>query len=248
MVMTRKSKLSESTKWWITTLIAISGIVAIFFVPDVRRFLGLENPTTPPIIEVVSVVSEDERKAEEARKAEAPEQLPIEQTPKSTITQSPETLPSERAPREPVERILINESHDLKISSEQFSDLKIVVPEDGSLILSLKSYAECTFFVLFNEQNGKTFKPTNRVGNSSNSNGGWGTGCQPPIYNSGYYSAMVGFNSGDNIQVCTWNSNIHRFEGNFTFILDAGTYYLRIIRGQTGSSTANLSIQLKALK
>ena len=36
-----KGNLSESKKWWIGTFIAILGVVAIFFVPEVRNSLGI---------------------------------------------------------------------------------------------------------------------------------------------------------------------------------------------------------------
>ena len=141
----------------------------------------------------------------------------------------------------------ISESYNLRISSEQFSDFKIVTSEDGSLTLSFKSFAECIFFAIFNE-NGVSFLPTDKKivteGNKY---------CNPPYavskpsWTATSNTPSVGFNSEDKIVSCSWNPTVERFEGSFTFKLDAGTYYVRIIRGQTGLSNANLTIFMKDL-
>jgi len=138
----------------------------------------------------------------------------------------------------------IGESYNLRISSEQFSDFKIVTSEDGSLTLSFKSFAECTFFAIFNE-NGTSFMPTSREIVTE------GKGyCTVPYNRADWYGSratFVGFNNQDQVVGCSWNPTVERFEGSFTFKLDAGTYYVRIIRGQTGLSNANLTISMKDL-
>ena len=128
----------------------------------------------------------------------------------------------------------IGESYSLKISSEKLSDFKIVTPKDGNLTLSLESFAEETYFALYNED-GVSFIPTRDIVSGRS----WNFG------NNGYYNK---FAINDNLQVCSWNSTVEKFKGSFNFKLDEGTYYLRITRSQTGLSTVNLSIQLKTLR
>jgi len=138
-------------------------------------------------------------------------------------------------------------SYDLKVSAEKFSDLRIVVPKAGSLDLSLESFAECTFFILFNE-NGISFNPTK---NEITTEGIRTRACSPPfigVHGRTSSRTVIGFNYNDKVQICTWNPTVNRFKGSFTFVLDAGTYTIRIIRGQTGLSTVNLSVQLKTLR
>jgi hypothetical protein len=132
----------------------------------------------------------------------------------------------------------IGESYNLKIGSEKPSDFEIVTPEDGNLTLSLESFAESTCFVLYNED-GMSFNPTSK-------NLVTGTEVRWEVYSSN--GVVEVFDRGDKVNRCFWKPTIEKFKGSFTFKLDAGTYYLRIIRGQTGLSTVNLSIQLKGLK
>ena len=142
--------------------------------------------------------------------------------------------------------IKIGESQKIRLSKDEFSDFKIVTTEDGSLTISLESYAECTFFALYNED-GISFNSTKQeIVTSGNRY------CEVPYtYTSGgYVSAareIVRFNLGDKIVSCIWNPTVEKFKGSVTFKLDAGTYYLRIIRGETGLSSANLSISLQDL-
>ena len=136
------------------------------------------------------------------------------------------------------------EKYELKISLTEFSDFKIVTPKDGNLTLSLESYAECTFFVLFSE-NGISFNPTIKEIVASS------RGECRPTYKGDFFGAggstRVSFNRDDNVQICSWNPTVEMFKGSFTFKLDEGVYYLRIARGQTGLSTVNVSIQFKDL-
>ena len=57
----------------------------------------------------------------------------------------------------------------------------------------------------------------------------------------------ISFNWGDKFVACGWNPTAEKFKGNYTFKLDAGTYYLRIFRGLQGLSAANLSLGFKSL-
>ena len=130
--------------------------------------------------------------------------------------------------------LTMGEIHKLNIGFGKPSDFKIVTPESGNLTLSLETFAEYTRFALYNED-GASFKPVN-VDITS--------GKMTKIY--GIW--LKEFGRGDNVVDCYWHSSpIERFKGSFIFKLDAGTYNLRLIRTQTGLSTANLSIQFKAL-
>jgi len=133
----------------------------------------------------------------------------------------------------------IGESYSSKIVSEKPSDFEIVIPKDGNLILSLESFAENTWFTLYNED-GVSFSPT-----SVNIASG-----QKAIYGYGYLHGLDEsvFSLNDKVQSYYWNSTVEKFKGSFTFKLDAGTYYFRITRSQTGLSNINLSIQFKALR
>jgi len=131
----------------------------------------------------------------------------------------------------------IGENYSFKISAEKPSDFEIVTPADGNLTLSLESYAENIYFILCNED-GVAFKPTNQNIISGNF-----------IYNAHYFAPSGVFDGvRDKIVGYSWNKTVEKFKGSFTFKLDAGTYYFRIIRTQTGLSTLNLSIQFKALR
>jgi len=129
----------------------------------------------------------------------------------------------------------INTNYKLKISSAEFADFKIITPEDGNLTLAFETFAERTDFALYNE-NGVSFNPTNNNIGSGEANtdiGGY------------YYNAK--FNRQDKVTHCLWSSTVEKFEGSFTYKLDEGTYYLRIIRSQKGLSTANLAVTFKDL-
>ena len=139
----------------------------------------------------------------------------------------------------------IGESFSLKIGAEKFSDSEFVTTEDGSLTISLESWAECTFFALFNED-GVSFTPTKKEIVTGSESYGLSS-CSPP-HQGGWANNSVGFNSSDKVQTYSWNPTSEKFKGSFTFKLDAGAYYFRIIRGQTGLSNVNLSTQFKALR
>jgi len=137
------------------------------------------------------------------------------------------------------ETLRAGEKYELKISSTEASDYKIVTPKDGNLTLSLESYAKITCFALYNED-GKSFAPTKQEFVSGREEG---NPLNMLYIDNGKYNI---FNT-NNVQGCFWNETVEKFKGSFTFKLDGGTYYLRIIRGQTGLSTVNLSIQFKDL-
>ena len=96
----------------------------------------------------------------------------------------------------------------------------------------MEAFAESTFFVLFNED-GTSFNPTSQEIVSGN--------YKPGVRNSR-------FNKGEKIVTCRWNPTVEKFNGSFTFKLDAGRYYLRILRSQTGLSNLNLLLTLKDLE
>jgi hypothetical protein len=131
----------------------------------------------------------------------------------------------------------IGANYNLKVGSDRLSTYRFVNPRDGNITLTLESFAESTYFAIYNG-NGASLAPTNTDIVSGKIGGG--------IYNpfSGTYGHSA-FNSGDIPQICSWNPTIEKFNGSFTFKLDAGTYIFRIIRSQTGLSTANLLISLK---
>jgi len=137
----------------------------------------------------------------------------------------------------------------IQIDADKFSEFEFVIPEDGTITISLELFAECTLWMLVNET-GKSQNPTNKNIDYEGSRSG---GCQPCSVRGRYIVVgsdciRVEVNHDDKLQVCSWNSRKEMFKGNFTFKLDAGTYYFRIVRGQTGLSSANLLIQHKALR
>ena len=140
----------------------------------------------------------------------------------------------------------IGGSFSLNVSSTKFSDLEIVTTTGGNLTLSFETFSQCTWFALFNED-GVSFIPTRKdivsEGNPycSHPGGGFSVG-------GGGVGGGVTFNYNDKVQYCAWNPTVEKFKGSFTFKLDAGTYYLRILRGQTGLSNVNLSTNFQALK
>jgi len=139
--------------------------------------------------------------------------------------------------RKTAEPTKIGESYSVKVNTEKPSDFEIVTAADGNLTLSLESFAENTYFSLYNED-GVSFKSTNQniVSGSSlqiANNSPWGS---------------KAFDNNDIVYLYTWNRTAEKFKGSFTFKLDAGTYYLRIVRGQTGLSSVNLSFQFKTIR
>jgi len=159
----------------------------------------------------------------------------------TTVTEVSSSSNSPAKASEPT--MLINESYNLKISSEEFTKLEIVTPQDGNLTISLKSEAEYTYFALYNKD-GVSFDPTNKKIITGN---GYGASITPGD-RYGERNRTSAFNLNDKVLSCYWNPTGEIFKGSFTFKLDAGTYYFHIVRGQTGLSTVNLSIQLKALR
>jgi len=141
--------------------------------------------------------------------------------------------------RKTAEPAKIGESYSFKISPDKPFDLEIVTPADGNLTLSLESFAEYTSFVLYNKD-GVLVKPTNENIVSAG---------QDPTYGRARYSySMEKYFNNDNFKYYFWNTTVEKFKGSFTYKVDAGAYYFRIVRGQTGLSTFNLSTQFKALK
>ena len=141
--------------------------------------------------------------------------------------------------RKTAEPTKIGESYSVKISPEKPSDFEIVTTADGNLTLLLESFAEYTSFVLYNKD-GVLVKPTNENIVSAG---------QDPTYGRARYSySMEKYFNNDNFKYYFWNTTVEKFKGSFTYKVDAGTYYLRVVRGQTGLSTFNLSTQFKALK
>ena len=131
--------------------------------------------------------------------------------------------------------LMVGENNKLKIEPTTdrhnvvYNDFKIVTSEDGSLTISFATFAERTNVALFNE-NGSSLKPVSEDVVSGNSEwaGNWWS--ENTIIN--------------NCLIILWNATVEKFVGSFTYKLDAGTYYLRIVRGQTGLSTANVSLKL----
>jgi len=129
-------------------------------------------------------------------------------------------------------QLSLDRSYELrKVSDDKLSVFKIVIPRDGNLTLSLESFAEKTYFALYNED-GVSFRPTNE--NIISGRRGFGL-------------ALGGFDRRDNVNDYIWNNTAEKFKGSITFKLDAGTYYLRLTRSQTGLSKVNLFISLKDL-
>lgn len=134
----------------------------------------------------------------------------------------------------------IGESYKLKIkpSSEMFpqfglggrntvyNDFKIVTIDDGSLTLSFETFTEMTQLALYNE-NGSSLEPASKDIISGNNR--WNN------------ISRVG------VLELQWNTTVEKFVGSFTWKLDTGTYYLRIVRGQKGLSNLNLSLVFKNL-
>jgi hypothetical protein len=134
------------------------------------------------------------------------------------------------------EPMKVGENISLRIASERYSDLEIVTPTDGNLTLSFETFAENTYIALFNTD-GIALRPPKDGIISGRVN----------YARSGGYGEPINSFRAENVLWCQWNSTVERFKGSFTFKLDAGTYYLRIIRSQTGLSTVNLSTEFKAL-
>jgi len=131
----------------------------------------------------------------------------------------------------------VGESYKLKIESTDnvwypkvYNDFKVVITEDGSLTLSIETFAEMTKVALYNV-NGVSLKPTLNDVISGNSH--WN-----------YLNNLV---SQDRAFVLNWNATVEKFAGSFTYKLDAGTYYIRIARSETGLSNCNLTLTLKDL-
>ena len=131
------------------------------------------------------------------------------------------------------ECIEIGNTYRLDISSEKFADFKVVIPEDGNLTFSLETFAEKTWLAIFNKS-GKSFDPSK----SEIVDGRRG----PSTIDRGM---KISFNRGDKFVSCGWNVTGQTFTGNYTYTLDAGTYYVRIFRGLQGLSKAHLSVEFK---
>ena len=115
------------------------------------------------------------------------------------------------------------------------TDLEFVITKNGKFSISLETRTETFCFALYDKY-GTQLMPS-----------------EPPRIRAGTYEKTAwGVKSGifeDYYKVnrCAWSpTNI--FEGSFTFILDAGTYYLRFIRSETGSSEVGLTTQFVAFR
>ena len=122
----------------------------------------------------------------------------------------------------------------LKISYARPTDLEFVITEDGKFTISLQTRAENLFFALYNI-NGTSLMPANT-----------------DIVAGKYQNNAVGVKRGvfadyNKVNRCTWSPS-NKFEGSFTFLLDAGTYYIRFIRSEIGLSEVNLSTQFNELE
>jgi hypothetical protein len=142
----------------------------------------------------------------------------------------------------------IGESYNFKNSTDNFTDFIIVTTEDGSLTLSLETFADGTGVALFNED-GEFIKYVQKnivsgdvqqiyfgINNSSGK-------VESTLYNQAYLG-----NRWSGVSSCLWlkwNTTVEKFKGSFTFKLDAGSYYLRTARSRTGLSTVNLSLDFK---
>lgn len=130
----------------------------------------------------------------------------------------------------PPSTISIGESRNIQLSSEKFSEYTIRTPIDGNLTLSLETRAEYTWFIIFNPL-GTTFDPVDKEIITGK-------------YNKGlYYSSKrkVKFDSNNKIVESNWNPTGKIFKGSYTFLLDAGSYTIRLCRSEQGNSAAILS-------
>jgi len=150
-------------------------------------------------------------------------------------TQTNDTAPIGGIAKTAKETLKIGESYKISVSSEKFADYKIVTSKDGNLTISLETFAENTWFAIFNGD-GKSFDPTKQEIISGQRGNTW---IDPGM--------KIALNHGDKFVACGWNPTVEKFKGNYSFKLDAGTYYIRIFRGLKGLSTANIALSFKDL-
>ena len=126
----------------------------------------------------------------------------------------------------------LNEQYELKLAddSKSTSDFKIVVNEEGNLTISFETFADNAYATLFSKD-GSSLKPIKSDVVSGNS----------------YYTSLRWANRTYSYGlVLSWNTTTQQFKGNFTWELEAGTYYLRASRSTKGLSSAKLSIFLES--
>jgi len=120
-----------------------------------------------------------------------------------------------------------------KVITDNPTDLEFVITEDGAFTLTIKTKAEKVYFGLF-DKNGNLLMPSK-------------SGTTAGKSYKGSYGAKVGAFPNNNVIRCEWSpTNI--FEGNFTYILDAGNYNLRLIRSGQGISEVDLTTQTRAMR
>ena len=168
-------------------------------------------------------------------------------TPQTPITDDVETFASV----DNNSTLTIGKKYKLTIGSEVFSDFKIIIPQKGNLTLTLESFAQCTFFALFNED-GASLNPIMKEIIAGEDHNGY---CPVPNYSRGLGDNGARFSQNDKVMLCYWSTSVKKSKGNYTFNLNAGTYYLLFLcrspgtrMGSTDKSTANLSIQFKAMR
>ena len=132
--------------------------------------------------------------------------------------------------------------HELKISSKEFSKYNIELPKDGNLTLTFETFAAEIRFTLFDE-NGISLKPTKKNIDAGNTYDTYFTRMR------GDLKGIVVAQPGQECLSLQWNRNATppKFKGSFIYILDAGSYYLPMIRDEEGRSSVNLSIQFEDL-
>jgi len=119
--------------------------------------------------------------------------------------------------------LILGEKYDFKISPP-------IKTEQGNEYY--RFVAEHIALALYNK-NGKSLNPVkDDIITGDKGSCGWGNP-----------EAFLAFDS-ENTLCFRWNPTVEKFSGNLTFKLDAGTYYLRICRGQQGLSKANISLKL----
>jgi len=249
--MTEKSKLSASEKFWIGILITILGIVVSLFVPEVRHFLGFKNND-----EVLAKLDTLQYENRHINGQEKPS-VNLEESSESKRNSQKSTLSQTQDVNDNGTKVVnvensnltqtIVEKQKLNLSSENFSVFEFVINESGTLTITLESFVECTFFSLFNEDGFSLYPKKKEIVAGQEHNGY----CYIPNFIRYLGDTGARFSKNDKVMPCYWSTSADKFKGNYTFALDAGTYYLRFLcKGHSEEadlSTANLSIKFKAL-
>ena len=133
----------------------------------------------------------------------------------------------------------IGKSYNLKVPAWDGSsslDLKIVMPKTGNLTLKYTHYAEGMAWNLF-DSNGKTVVATKFTA-------GTGTGTWHNYNGSLSYHMYNGVLSDGSV-LTKWNNVSEKAQGEATYKIEKGTYYLRIARTAKGISDLKLSVSAK---